>query len=176
MQKGFLFVFVFLLLGAFVWKKTKILFACSFRVYFFVCFPFLCPQRPVFNFYLFFLLCFLVSFCPPFQNSIFSCFLSIDPFWKYAFLFLQFVFICCLCYCSCLFVSFKQTFLTSPLWNPNCFHLFFCCFCFCFHVLCFRFSVFMLVLFLVCFYFVCFSSFASCFAFRLLKALFPLQF
>ena len=102
----FCFFFVFLF---FAWKKPKRLFSCNFRVFILFC----VPKRPVFKILLFFLFCFLFwfSFCLPFQNSIFLCFLSINPFLEninivgfLIFLFLAFSFLN-----VCLLISNKRS-------------------------------------------------------------------
>ena len=141
-------------------------------------------KRPVFN-------CFFSSyfvffaFVFPFKNPFFLCFLSINPFLEKILCGVSFVFLL-LAFSFpnvCLFIWNK--FLTSPFWNPSCFHFwqflfFFCCSCFVsVHGVCFSLSVSMLALFLVFFCFCSVFLFLSCFLFcfqSMKKKLFFLQF
>ena len=132
-------------------------FLSSYSVFFFV---FLLSSLSRFHFFF--------AFCPstPFGKHYyfgFSCFLFL------AFSFSQ-----------CLLVSLKQTFLTSPFWNPSCFHFW----------LFFFSSVVFVSVFMVCvsafrflcwfcfWYFSCFACFlclcvVACFVFSLWKTQFP---
>ena len=128
------------------------------------------PQKACYQILFFFLFCFLflLSFCLPFQNSMsVFAFCPSTLVWNILGGSLCFSF-SCLFLSYCLLVSLNQTFLTSPFWNPSCFHFcfFVCCFCFCFDGVCFCLYVSMLVLFLVfcCFIFVLLlSCFLFCF-------------
>ena len=128
MQRGF-FGLSFIYFGSFVLffcvfvllfvKGPKRLFSCNFRCSFSILFPQkACLWNPSF-----FLFCFIfISFCLAFQIPFFLTFCPSTLFWKtlpplpFVFLFLPFSF-----HNVCLFLL-KQTFLTSPFWNPSCFH------------------------------------------------------
>ena len=164
MQKGFFGVCFF---GFFWWfcffcfcvfvlvfcKRPKMAIFCTFRVFFFL----LCsPEGSVFKIlFSSYSVSFLVSFCLPFQNSMFSfAFCPLTFFRKHYYLGLFYFYFSCLCLSYCLLVSLQQTFLTSPFKTQVAFIFacfFFCCFCF--HGVCFCLFVSILVLFLVVFLF-----------------------
>ena len=103
------FCFLFSVFWCFCFvKRPKRLFACDFRGFFHwnVC----SPKRPVFVLFFLFCFCSLLSFCHPFQNSIFFlCFLSINPFLGNIILFLVSSVFPCLPYPLLMFASFLET-------------------------------------------------------------------
>ena len=134
------------------------------------------PKRLVFNILLFFLFCFFGFFFFPFvfPFKIPSCFFGFypwAPFWKT----LSFLFFC-VCFLpfltSCLVVSLKQTFLTSPFSKPTCFNFWQSLLCFMFLPFCFYVGFV-----LACFDFVVvLFCFVSCLLLDYDKTLFSLQF
>ena len=157
-------------------NSPKWLFSCILRGFWSILFP----QKACLKLFLFFLFCFF-AFVFPFENPFFLCFLSINPFLGKTLCggFFCFSFACLSFPNVCLFI-WKQTFLTSPFWNPSCFHFWQFIFSsvallFVFMVYVFSLSVSMLALFSVFFVFVlCFGfCLVSCFAFSLWKNCFP---
>ena len=108
----------------------KRLFFCSFRVFFFVVPPKGLSLRSLFSSYSVFFLVFLLFSLSKFRIS--SLVFVHQPLFLENISFLGLLlsfFFCCLFLCLCLLVSLKQTFLTSPFWNPSysfwnpsCFH------------------------------------------------------
>ena len=186
MQKVFLlFVFLFFwpfgffsLFLFFLEKVQKRQFPSSFGVIVPCCSPKGLSLKSFFSSYSVFFLVFLLS---SLSNSIpCLCFLSINLFLKVFFGGVLLSVFCCLFLSSCLLVSLKQTFLTSPFWNPSCFRflvvsffllllfLFLFSWCmflpFCF----FRLALFLVCLLLFLFYFL--------FRFQTMKSIVSLQF
>ena len=188
MQKGVFFclffavvVELFFVLGVFVLfclkKAPKRLFSCTFRVVFFLVSP---KGLSVFffssNSVLFPCLPFVLHFEIPYFFFDFRPSTN-QVFWK-IFGFFCLSFICCLCLCSCLLVSFKQTFLTSPFETQvafifGCFFIYYVVFvlvsCFMFLPFCFYIG-FVFGMFLICY---CFVLFCFLFCFLFIKTLFP---